>query len=158
MSRAGREYPDRPWVSVGVVVWQGERVLLIRRGRAPRLGQWGLPGGAQSAGETLFEAAAREVLEETGLEVVPQAVVTALDSISRDDAGNVQFHYTLVEVVAECGPGEPVAADDAMDARWVPADKVGDLVEWDETVRVIEMSREFRASGFQYGGFSDAGG
>lgn len=158
MSRAGREYPDRPWVGVGVVVWQGERVLLIRRGRAPRLGQWGLPGGAQSAGETLFEAAAREVLEETGLEVVPQAVVTALDSISRDDAGNVQFHYTLVEVVAECGPGEPVAADDAMDARWVPADKVGDLVEWDETVRVIEMSREFRASGFQYGGFSDAGG
>lgn len=158
MSRAGREYPDRPWVGVGVVVWQGERVLLIRRGRAPRLGQWGLPGGAQSTGETLFEAAAREVLEETGLEVVPQAVVTALDSISRDDAGNVQFHYTLVEVVAECGPGEPVAADDAMDARWVPADQVGDLVEWDETVRVIEMSREFRASGFQYGGFSDAGG
>ena len=70
-------------------------------------------------GETLFEAAAREVLEETGLEVVPQAVVTALDSISRDEDGGVQFHYTLVEVVAECGPGEPQAADDAMDARWV---------------------------------------
>jgi 8-oxo-dGTP diphosphatase len=153
MSRAGREYPDRPWVGVGVVVWQDERVLLIRRGRAPRLGQWGLPGGAQSAGETLFEAAAREVLEETGLEVVPQAVVTALDSISRDEAGNVQFHYTLVEVVAECGPGEPKAADDAMDARWVPADQVGELVEWDETVRVIEMSKEFRSNGFQ-----DAGG
>jgi 8-oxo-dGTP diphosphatase len=153
MSRAGREYPDRPWVGVGVVVWQDERVLLIRRGRAPRLGQWGLPGGAQSAGETLFEAAAREVLEETGLEVVPQAVVTALDSISHDEAGNVQFHYTLVEVVAECGPGEPKAADDAMDARWVPADQVGELVEWDETVRVIEMSKEFRSNGFQ-----DAGG
>jgi 8-oxo-dGTP diphosphatase len=153
MSRAGREYPDRPWVGVGVVVWQDERVLLIRRGRAPRLGQWGLPGGAQSAGETLFEAAAREVLEETGLEVVPQAVVTALDSISRDEAGNVQFHYTLVEVLAECGPGEPKAADDAMDARWVPADRVGELVEWDETVRVIEMSKEFRSNGFQ-----DAGG
>jgi 8-oxo-dGTP diphosphatase len=153
MSRAGREYPDRPWVGVGVVVWQGERVLLIQRGRAPRLGQWGLPGGAQAVGETLFEAAAREVLEETGLEVVPQAVVTALDSISRDEAGGVQFHYTLVEVLAECERGEPLAADDAMDARWVPADQVGDLVEWDETVRVIEMSREFRATKFQ-----DAGG
>jgi len=153
MSRAGREYPDRPWVGVGVVVWQDERVLLIRRGRAPRLGQWGLPGGAQSAGETLFEAAAREVLEETGLEVVPHAVVTALDSISRDDAGEVQFHYTLVEVVEECGPGEPKASDDAMDARWVSIDQVGELVEWDETVRVIEMSRDFRPAGFQ-----DAGG
>ena len=141
MSRAGREYPDRPWVGVGVVVWQGERVLLIRRGRAPRLGQWGLPGGAQSAGETLFEAAVREVLEETGLEVVPHAVVTALDSISRDDAGNVQFHYTLVEVVAECGPGEPFAADDAMDARWVSIDQVGELVDTEGCGRLVAVAR-----------------
>jgi ADP-ribose pyrophosphatase YjhB (NUDIX family) len=130
------------------VVWQGERVLLIRRGRAPRLGQWGLPGGAQTVGETLFEAAAREVMEETGLEVVPQAVVTALDSISRDDSGAIQYHYTLVEVVAECSSGEPQAADDAMDARWVSIDQAGDLVEWEETLRVIEMSRAFRPAGF----------
>jgi 8-oxo-dGTP diphosphatase len=148
MSRAGREYPDRPWVGVGVVVWQGERVLLIRRGRAPRLGQWGLPGGAQTVGETLFEAAAREVMEETGLEVVPQAVVTALDSISRDDSGAIQYHYTLVEVVAECSSGEPQAADDAMDARWVSIDQARYLVEWEETLRVIEMSRAFRPAGF----------
>ncbi|WP_158045142.1 NUDIX hydrolase [Skermanella pratensis] len=139
-----REYPDRPWVGVGVVVWQGDRVLLIRRGRAPRLGQWGLPGGAQSVGETLFEAAAREVLEETGLVVDPQAVVTALDSISRDCEGEVQFHYTLVEVLAECAEGDPVAADDAMDARWVTPEQVPDLVEWGETTRVIELSRAFR--------------
>lgn len=139
-----REYPDRPWVGVGVVVWQGERVLLIRRGRAPRLGQWGLPGGAQSVGETLFEAAAREVLEETGLAVEPQAVVTALDSISRDPEGEVQFHYTLVEVLAECPEGDPVAADDAMDARWATPDQVAELVEWGETTRVIELSRAFR--------------
>jgi 8-oxo-dGTP diphosphatase len=148
MSRAGRDYPDRPWVGVGVVVWQGERVLLIRRGRAPRLGQWGLPGGAQTVGETLFEAAAREVMEETGLEVVPQAVVTALDSISRDDSGAIQYHYTLVEVVAECSSGEPQAADDAMDARWVSIDQARYLVEWEETLRVIEMSRALRPAGF----------
>ncbi|UEM23388.1 NUDIX hydrolase [Skermanella mucosa] len=139
-----REYPDRPWVGVGVVVWQGDRVLLIRRGRAPRLGQWGLPGGAQSVGETLFEAAAREVLEETGLVVDPQAVVTALDSISRDPDGEIQFHYTLVEVLAECAEGDPVAADDAMDARWVTPEQVSELVEWGETIRVIQLSRAFR--------------
>lgn len=144
MTRPAREYPDRPWVGVGVVVWQGERVLLIRRGRAPRLGQWGLPGGAQTVGETLFEAAAREVLEETGLVVEPQAVVTALDSISRDPVGEIQFHYTLVEVLAECGEGEPVAADDAMDARWVTPEQVPELVEWGETMRVIDLSRAFR--------------
>ena len=127
-------------------------MLLIRRGRAPRLGQWGLPGGAQSVGETLFEAAAREVLEETGLEVVPQAVVTALDSISRDEDGGVQFHYTLVEVVAECG----LASRRLQMMPWTPGgsptDQVGELVEWDETVRVIEMSREFRPAGFENAG------
>jgi 8-oxo-dGTP diphosphatase len=79
---------------------------------------------------------------------VPQAVVTALDGISRDDAGDIQYHYTLVEVVAECGPGEPQAGDDAMDARWVSFDQAGYLVEWDETLRVIEMSRRFRPASF----------
>src|SRR5690242_2338871 len=95
-----REFPARPWVGVGVVVWQGERVLLVRRGKAPRLGQWGIPGGAQHIGETLFEAAAREVWEETGLIVTPQAIITALDAISRDPDGKARYHYTLVEVLA----------------------------------------------------------
>src|SRR3712207_2589394 len=85
--RSEREYPDRPWVGVGVIVWRGDQVLLVRRGRPPRAGQWGLPGGAQEVGETLFEAAAREVLEETGLTVRPYAVVTAVDAVNRDDDG-----------------------------------------------------------------------
>jgi 8-oxo-dGTP diphosphatase len=62
-----REYPERPVVGVGAVVWRGDSVLLIRRGKPPRLGQWSLPGGAQQLGETLEEAIAREVREETGL-------------------------------------------------------------------------------------------
>jgi len=135
-----REYPVRPWVGVGVVVWQGDQVLLIRRGRPPRKGQWGLPGGAQALGETLFDAAAREVLEETGLEIIPEAVVTALDGISRDHHGAVEFHYTLVEVTAECRSGDPVAADDADDARWVPLAEVEQWVNDGDTLRVILMS------------------
>ena len=57
-------------MGVGAVVWRGERVLLIRRGKPPRAGQWSLPGGAQQLGETLLEAVTREVREETGLELV----------------------------------------------------------------------------------------
>ncbi|WP_042442970.1 NUDIX hydrolase [Azospirillum sp. B510] len=138
--RSSREYPDRPWVGVGVVVWRGEHVLLIRRGKAPRMGQWSLPGGAQSVGETVFETAVREVREETGLEVVPTGIVTVVDAITPDGQGRVHYHYTLVEVAAESAEGEPLGADDALEARWATADEAGELTEWDETRRVILMS------------------
>jgi ADP-ribose pyrophosphatase YjhB (NUDIX family) len=140
-----REYPDRPWVGVGVVVWRSDHVLLIRRGTPPRDGQWGLPGGAQQLGETLFEAAAREVLEETSLSVAPTAVITAVDGISRDPDGTIRFHYTLVEVAASYdGNATPVAGDDALDARWATLEEAAALIEWDDTLRVIMLSAEKR--------------
>ncbi|UKJ77867.1 NUDIX hydrolase [Azospirillum brasilense] len=145
--RSGREYPDRPWVGVGAVVWRGDRVLLIRRGRPPRMGQWSLPGGAQSVGETVFETAVREVLEETGLHVVPTEVVTVVDAMTLDDAGAVQYHYTIVEVAAESPEGEAVCADDALEARWATVDEAAELTEWDETERVIRLSASRRAVG-----------
>lgn len=143
--RAAREYPDRPWVGVGVLVWKGDRLLLIRRGRAPRLGQWSLPGGAQGVGETVFEAAAREVLEETGLTVRPIEVVTVVDAITRDGAGAVHFHYTLVEVSAEWETGEAAAMDDALDVRWAGVEEAVALVPWDETDRVIRLAAARRS-------------
>ena len=140
-----REFPSRPWVGVGVVVWQGERGLLIRRGSPPGLGQWSLPGGAQQLGETLFEAAVREVQEETGLTVNPEAVITAVDGISRDPDGKVRFHYTLVEVRASYdGGAEPIAADDALEGRWDSLEDIGTMVHRTETLRVIMMAAEQR--------------
>ncbi|WP_207455350.1 NUDIX hydrolase [Azospirillum sp. SYSU D00513] len=142
--RAAREYPDRPWVGVGVIIWRGDRVLLIRRGRPPRMGHWSLPGGAQSVGETVFETAVREALEETGLQVVPTEVVTVVDSITPDETGRVHYHYTIVEVAAECPEGEAVCADDALEAVWATVEEVGELTEWDQTQRVIRLSAERR--------------
>ncbi len=115
-----RQYPERPIVGVGAVVLKDEKVLLIRRGREPMLGRWSLPGGALELGETLNEAAAREVLEETGLRVQPRAMVATLDRVVRDAAGRVQYHYVLVDWWCEVGgTAEPVAGDDADAARWV---------------------------------------
>lgn len=144
-SPAAREYPDRPWVGVGVVVWRGDRLLMIRRGRPPRMGDWSLPGGAQHVGETVFEAAVREVLEETALTVRPTGIVTAVDSIVRDGDGRIHYHYTLVEVSAEWQAGEAVAGDDAMDVRWVTPAEATTLTPWDETRRVIDLSAARRS-------------
>jgi ADP-ribose pyrophosphatase YjhB (NUDIX family) len=137
---SSRHYPDRPWVGVGVIVWRGSDVLLAQRGKEPRKGEWGLPGGAQELGETVFETAAREILEETGIVARPTRIVTVVDGIRRDEAGRVASHYTLVEVEAEWMAGEPVAADDAAAARFVPASEIEAWVTWEETLRVIGLS------------------
>src|SRR6476660_5412765 len=96
-----RQYPDRPIVGVGAVIWRGDAVLLIRRGQPPRVGQWSLPGGAQHLGETLAEAVSREVHEETGLTLVDLRLLTTVDLIERDPDGRVRYHYTLVDFSAE---------------------------------------------------------
>ena len=146
LSADPRLYPDRPWVGVGVVVWRGDQILLARRGRAPRLGQWGLPGGAQETGETLFEAARREVLEETGIEIRPTAIVTAVDGIVRDTDGRVEYHYTLIEVSAEWISGEAAAQSDVADVRWVGLEEGEALVEWGETARIMRLAAAMRGN------------
>jgi len=139
-----RRYPERPFVGVGVVVWRDQSVLLIERGRPPRQGQWSLPGGVQQLGETVFEAARREVREETGLEIEVVDIVAVVDSIQRDDQGGVRYHYTLVDVLAEWRGGEPRAQDDAADAAWAALDELERFDLWDETVRVIGLAAERR--------------
>lgn len=79
-----REYPARPIAGVGVVVLRDEHVLMIRRGREPRIGQWSIPGGKQELGETWQETAVREVREETGVEIDVIGIVDVVDAIVRD--------------------------------------------------------------------------
>ena len=135
-----REYPDRPIVGVGAVVLRGSSVLLVKRARPPRQGQWSLPGGAQELGETLDDAVAREVREEAGIEISIQGMIDALDSISRDKQGAVQFHYTLFDVAARWRAGEPDPGGDAAEARFVPLDDLEKYDLWTETLRVIELA------------------
>lgn len=135
-----RTYPSQPVVGVGVVVWHGDRVLLIKRGKPPRAGQWSLPGGAQKLGETLAETARREVYEETGLDIDLGEIVATLDLIDRDDDGRVRHHYTLVDFVAEGLGSELVAGDDAADARWFERADIDTLGLWSETVRIIDIA------------------
>lgn len=141
-----REYPSQPLVGVGAVVLRDDRVLLIRRSRPPRAGEWSLPGGLQTLGETVFEAAVREVREETSVAVRPLALIDVVDLIEREpDGGRVRWHYTLIDVLALWIDGEPCAADDATAACWADEGQLMHLNLWPETLRIIARARQLRA-------------
>ncbi|MCG8547214.1 MAG: NUDIX hydrolase [Alphaproteobacteria bacterium] len=135
-----REYPDRPFVGVGVVIWRDDKVLLIQRGKAPRYGSWSLPGGRQKLGETVRETALREVAEETGLAIEIIHLIDVVDAVTHDDDGRVRYHYTLVDFGAEWRDGEAVAGSDAAGVRWVDPNDLDQFALWDETVRIIRLS------------------
>lgn len=140
MNSTSRSYPERPFVGIGALVFRGEEVLLIKRGKPPGEGQWSIPGGIQHLGETVREAARREVREETGLEIEVIDVIAVVDSIRRDAKGQVEYHYTLIDVLAEWRNGEAAAGDDAAAIAWVPLDRLEDFKLWHETVRVIQLA------------------
>jgi 8-oxo-dGTP diphosphatase len=129
-----------------VAVLRPGSILLIRRGRAPALGQWSLPGGAQRLGETAEECARRELLEETGLAVGALHLIAHVDSIHRDDAGRIQFHYTILDFAALWQSGEPRAQGDVTEARFVPFGALEGLGLWSEAVRVVAAARRLLLS------------
>jgi 8-oxo-dGTP diphosphatase len=130
-----------PVPAVGVVCLRGEEVLLIRRGRPPKQGEWSLPGGRIEPGERAMDAALRELREETGVEAEITGLVDVVDGLF-PEAGR---HYVLIDYAARWRSGEPVAGDDAMEARFVALDRVGDLIDWHETRRIIAMAVAARA-------------
>ncbi|HEY8610619.1 MAG TPA: NUDIX hydrolase [Roseomonas sp.] len=139
---SGREYPGRPWVGIGCLAFRGDDVLLVRRSRPPRQGEWTVPGGAQSLGELAEDCARRELREETGVEVGPLALVACVDILHRDEAGAVRFHYTIVDYAGRWISGEPIAGDDASEARFFAPEELPALQLWGETERVIEEARK----------------
>ncbi|HPA15525.1 MAG TPA: NUDIX hydrolase [Desulfobacterales bacterium] len=113
------EYPDLPRAAIGVIVFKEDKILLIRRGKAPSEGMWAVPGGSVKLGETFQEAAEREIREETGLTIRAREPVFTFDVIQRDNHGRIRFHYVIVDLIADYLYGEPKAGDDALDVRWV---------------------------------------
>jgi 8-oxo-dGTP diphosphatase len=135
---------NNPVPTVGVVCLKGDQVLLIRRGQPPRLNQWSLPGGRLEWGETLEVAALRELKEETGVDAqllglldVVDGVFPARPSPDGKGGGEITRHYVMIDYAARWTGGEPVAGDDAAEAKFVSHDEAMALVEWDETRRVI---------------------
>src|SRR5262245_15689970 len=134
-----------PTIGVGAVIWnKNHELVLIRRGKEPRRGEWSIPGGRLEWGETLHDALLREVREETGLIVEIGALIEVVDAISRNPAGEVIRHYVLVDFVTRWVGGELCAGSDAAEARWVPYASLSEYSLWSETRRIIEAAARMR--------------
>lgn len=114
-----------PKPAVSALIVEDGSVLLVKRGCEPNKGLWSLPGGSIEPGETMREAAAREVLEETSL-VVDVGDVAGVHEVISKDGEALLFHYVIIMLQAKVMSGELAPSDDAADARWVPLDQVKD--------------------------------
>ena len=145
-----REYPDHPMVGVGGVVIDGERTLLIRRGSHPLKGEWSIPGGLLEVGETLEQGVARELAEETGLEVRVLELIEVFERIfpappgadgTPGDAARPQYHFVILDYLCEIRGGILSAGSDAQEFAWAREE---DLAKYDLTAAVTRvMKRAF---------------
>jgi 8-oxo-dGTP diphosphatase len=134
-SSASKAAVKLPRVAVGLVVWRGEEVLLIRRGREPHAGMWSIPGGKVQFGERLEETGLRELAEETGVSAQIAGLIDVFEAIEDDS------HYVMVDFAARWTSGEPMAGDDAAEAAFFPFDEALALLSWDMTRDALRRSR-----------------
>ena len=140
-----RTYPQTPVCAVGAIVFRGDAVLLIQRGKPPAQGKWSIPGGAVRLGETLEDAVIRELREEVEMEVKPLCVGKVIDRIYTDSEGKIAYHYVIIDYVCEAGPDQPRAGSDASDAGFFEIEKLDEMDMTEGTAEVIrEVQRHWR--------------
>jgi ADP-ribose pyrophosphatase len=120
-------YPVFPRVGVGAITIHRGRILLVKRGIEPSRGLWAIPGGTLNLGETLQECAAREILEETGITIKVGKCLYVFDFFEYDDNRKIKFHFVVVDFAGEYISGQPKAADDAEEARWLKPEELNKL-------------------------------
>lgn len=141
---APREYPSRPLVGVGAVIVDNSRVVLVRRGHAPAMGEWSIPGGLIRVGERLRDAVVREALEETGLIVEPGDLIEVVERIFPAADGRIRFHYVVADYFCRVMGGSLRAASDALDAAWFSREDLGRLEIGRTMRRVLSKALDYR--------------
>lgn len=142
-----REYPERPIIGVGGIIFHDNSVLLVKRAQAPGIGKWSLPGGAVELGETLVDALNREIYEEVSIKIEIRGFVRLLDRILYDRENRIQFHYVIADYWGRLVSGRPKAASDISDARFVGIDQAQKMGIDKEVEDTIFMGLEMRGDG-----------
>jgi ADP-ribose pyrophosphatase YjhB (NUDIX family) len=124
---ASRTYPARPILAVSAAIVRDGRVLIARRARAPANGIYTLPGGVVEVGETLREAVAREILEETNLVIEPVAIAGYRERVGHDASGKVEHHFVILPFAARLIFGEPMLNEELAEVRWLTPAELGGL-------------------------------
>ena len=140
----GVSYPERPVVGVGAVILKQDQVLLVRRAQPPGQGHWSLPGGTVELGESLSQAVAREVMEETGLQVQAGPLLEVVEAVFPDANGHIQYHYILFDYLCQVNGGQLSPGSDASQAAWFAPEQLPQLELWPETLRIIRKGLEAR--------------
>jgi ADP-ribose pyrophosphatase YjhB (NUDIX family) len=140
-----RKYPVRPHIGVGILLIRENTLLLVKRKYNPDAGYWSIPGGHLDLGEKVETAAVRETFEETGFKVKISNLAGIIDKIMYDNNGKIEYHYVLINYFVEQIEGDlnqpPKAADDALDAKFVPFD---DLKDYKLTESLIELLKQLK--------------
>ncbi|MBU2499203.1 MAG: NUDIX hydrolase [Proteobacteria bacterium] len=139
-----REYPDRPIIGVGGVIFDHSSVLLVKRNQEPGKGEWSLPGGAVELGETVVEALKRELREEASIEVEVFGLIRLLDRIVYDRNKRVRYHFVIADYWGEVVSGLPTPGSDISDLCFVPPNEVAKLGVHKDVKETILMAMAMR--------------
>ena len=140
-----RTYPTRPFLAVSAAIFRDGKVLVVRRARKPALNLYTMPGGVVEAGETLAEAAAREVREETALEIEVLTLAGHREAVMRDKDGRVERHFVIMCFAARWISGEPVLNEELDEAHWLAPSEIAGLRTTDGLAEIVASAAEIIA-------------
>ncbi len=137
-----RAYPQRPFLAVSAAIVRDGKVLVVRRARNPALSLYTLPGGVVETGETLLQAVAREVREETALTIDPVGLAGHREAIVRDGQGRVERHFVILCFAARWLAGQPVLNEELDDARWLDPPELSGLRTTEGLAEIVAAAIE----------------
>ncbi len=132
-----------PQVAVGAVVFNENKVLLVKRSNEPAKDMWAVPGGKILPGETMRDALQREVFEETAIQIEVREPVYIFDVIEKDKSSELLFHYVIIDFEADYISGEIKAGDDALSVGWFSRSDISRLNVNKKTVDLLKDKFQF---------------